>query len=136
MSTAHELQSPVEADRISLLVVWGCGIGFAVGVVICSFVALGLMNAWAKGEPLHRGPAPRASAEIGIVEQALVRDSRRGLDEKEAQRRDLMRWGWADRGKGIARIPIDRAMDLAADREFAARVRVGTPVVPPGGPER
>jgi len=33
-------------------------------------------------------------------------------DLRDAQRRELAGWGWVDRDAGIARIPIDRAMDL------------------------
>jgi hypothetical protein len=33
-------------------------------------------------------------------------------DLRDAQRRELAGWGWGDRDAGIARIPIDRAMDL------------------------
>ena len=58
MNTAEGFEPKVEADHISLLVVWGGGIGILVGMVVGCFVALALMNAWAKGEPLARR-APR-----------------------------------------------------------------------------
>jgi hypothetical protein len=133
MSVAEDFEPRVELDRISLRVIWGNGIGLLIGVVVCCFVALALMNAWAKGEPLHAPAPPRASAQIGIVEQTLIRSTRRGLDLNDVQRRELTRWGWADRARGLARIPIDQAMDLAADQDFVRRMQSGTGTVPPEG---
>jgi hypothetical protein len=126
----------VEADHISLLVVWGSGIGIVIGIVVGCFVARALMNAWATGEPLHTRAPPRANAQIGIVEQTLVRNTRRGLDANDAERRNLTRWGWADRAHGVARIPIDSAMDLAADPDFVLRMQSGASAVPPKGTKR
>ena len=35
-------------------------------------------------------------------------------DLRERQRRELESWGWVDRKAGIAKIPIDRAIDIVA----------------------
>jgi hypothetical protein len=58
-----------------------------------------------------RGPQP-APTEISHVEQTPIWETERGEDLEAQQRRDLGTWGWANRDAGIARIPIDRAMDL------------------------
>lgn len=62
------------------------------------------------------GPAAAAVAPttIGILEQGLILGPPRGLEAHRAQRESLARWGWVDRDAGVARIPIDRAMDLVA----------------------
>jgi hypothetical protein len=127
-------KAAVEPDRISLRWVWGNGIGFLAGIIVCWFVARGMMNGAATGEPLYAAAPPRASAEIGVVEQTLIRDSRRGLDDRASQQRELTRWGWVDQEKGIARIPIERAMDLAVDPDFLRRAQAGAPPSPIPGP--
>jgi hypothetical protein len=62
----------------------------------------------------------RAAREIGGIEQTLFATARDGLDERDRQRDSLARYGWVDRSNGIARIPIDRAIDLVTDPAFVA----------------
>jgi hypothetical protein len=59
------------------------------------------------------GPRP-APVELSRIEQTLAGKAQRGIDLRNAQRRELERWGWVDRQRGVAQIPIDRAMDLVA----------------------
>ena len=61
-------------------------------------------------------PAP-APSELSGVEQTPIWDTRRGENLREAQRRQLGRWGWVDRDAGVATIPIERAMDLVVQRQ-------------------
>jgi hypothetical protein len=49
---------------------------------------------------------------ISQVEQAPIEVWRPGIDLRDRQRRELESWGWVDRDAGIAKIPIDRAIDL------------------------
>jgi hypothetical protein len=58
-------------------------------------------------------PAPRV---IGVIEQTLVDDTAPGLAQKERDARELHRYAWVDRARGIGRIPIERAMALYAAR--------------------
>jgi hypothetical protein len=60
-----------------------------------------------------RRPAVR---EISHVEQTDIWKTRVGEDLRESQRRDLEGWGWADRKGGLAKIPVDRAMDIVVAR--------------------
>lgn len=85
------------------------GIGSVV-VFVLAIVAAALIVG--RHEGAAAVPPPR-----GTVERTLVLATKRGIDEREAQRRDLATWGWVDRDAGVARIPIDRAIDLvvAAD---------------------
>jgi hypothetical protein len=83
----------------------------AIGVLIA-----GLLLAIRVGgvKPSLAGPSgPRvAPREISQAEQTPIWDTRVAGDLRDAQRRELAGWGWGDRDAGIARIPIDRAMDL------------------------
>jgi hypothetical protein len=73
--------------------------------------------------PAAPGVAP---ATIGMLEQGLALGPPRGLELRARQREALERWGWVDRDAGIARIPIERAMDLVANGAAGAG--------PDGGP--
>jgi hypothetical protein len=102
-----------EADRISPAWV---ALGAAVFVALIAVGAI-VARAATRGFARDDAPAPPAptSSQIGIVEQTPAGEARRGLDRRDEQRRALERYGWVDRGRGVARIPIDRAMDLVAD---------------------
>ncbi len=59
-------------------------------------------------------PAAVGRAQIGIVDQRIFgHDPSNG--EIQARARDLLEgYGWVDRDAGVARIPIERAMQLVA----------------------
>jgi hypothetical protein len=42
-------------------------------------------------------------------------------DMRAAEEKILSGYGWVDQGQGVARIPVDRAIDLLAQRGIAAR---------------
>jgi len=86
----------------------------AIGVVGVAFAGwLVFRDAGALRVEARGGEAP-ARAEIARVEQTPIRDARRGIDLREAQERELARWGWADRGAAVAIIPIEQAIDVVA----------------------
>lgn len=83
---------------------------FALAVAASGF----LLDGFREGRDLGP-PAPSAApTTLGTVEQGLLVGPPRGLDLRRDQRATLDRWGWVDRDAGIARIPIERAMDLVA----------------------
>jgi len=56
-------------------------------------------------------PSPRLQANPGLDLGAL----------RQREERDLSTYGWVDRSRGTVRIPIERAMKLAAERGLPAR---------------
>jgi hypothetical protein len=52
----------------------------------------------------------------GRLEQAPFESSAAGWDRRAAQRRDLEAYAWVDRKNGIVHVPIERAMELLAER--------------------
>jgi hypothetical protein len=54
-------------------------------------------------------------AEIGIVDQVLFEGDHRLATWRAERAAKLNGYGWTDRKKGIVHIPIERAMDEAAD---------------------
>jgi hypothetical protein len=64
--------------------------------------------------PARRPAAPYAPREIGIVDQRPFDAQGDGMRLRARQRGVLARAAWVDRPRRIARIPIERAMDLVA----------------------
>jgi len=80
----------------------------------------GVAGAWlvlALGAPPQRPPVGPAPREIAHVEQTPIWVAKDGLDLRTQQRAELHAWGWVDRDAGVARIPIERAIDLEVERE-------------------
>jgi hypothetical protein len=117
MTGAADFPVRQEEDRVasgSLVRVGVVSIGVgAVGVFFAGAILLAQAGALQPSAAGSHGPrrAPRAISE---VEQTPIWDTRVGLDLREKQRRELDGWGWVDREAGIAKIPIDRAMDIVA----------------------
>jgi hypothetical protein len=63
---------------------------------------------------LSKTPALLHKSEIGIVDQPLFEGDHRLADWRAERAARLNGYGWVDRSKGIAHIPIDKAMDEVA----------------------
>jgi hypothetical protein len=59
-------------------------------------------------------PAQAGARKIGIVEQQLYAASQRSRDRLAAQRKELDSYGWVERKSGVIHLPVERAIDLAA----------------------
>jgi len=70
----------------------------------------------ANDEDLEKFPEPR-----------LEKDERKNLkDARVAEDETLYSYGWVDEKAGVVRIPIDRAMELIAQRGLPTRLQTGT----------
>ncbi|HEY7724739.1 MAG TPA: hypothetical protein VH880_05365 [Anaeromyxobacteraceae bacterium] len=110
---------PAEADRIGTWTIVAVGVAALVLFAASSAVTLAWMHrARAQMNPAY-DQAPRAAGQrkIGIVEQQLFENANRAESMRRAQLRRLSSYGWVDREKGVVRIPVERAMDLAARGE-------------------
>jgi hypothetical protein len=58
-----------------------------------------------------RQPVMLGQTEVGIVDQVLFEGDHRLADWKADRKGHLDGYGWIDRSKGIAHIPIEKAMD-------------------------
>lgn len=107
-----------EPDRVSHGKLRGGAVLAALGIAASIGATLLFLRADAdRAHDAARGaPAPSAvtPAQAGTVETSLILATERGLALRAAQRGELDRWGWVDRDAGIARIPIERAMDMMA----------------------
>jgi hypothetical protein len=109
-----------EEDRVDSRRLLRVGLASIVIGAIGVFFA-GLIVAATAGSlrPSFAGPyGPRpAPVELSRIEQTPVGTAQRGIDLRDEQRRELETWGWVDRKAGIAKIPIERAMDVVAGEE-------------------
>ena len=117
MTGAHDFAVRQEEDRVASgslirvglasIVIGAAGVFFA-GAILASQV--GTLRPSAAGP---HGPR-RATRTLSQIEQTPIWETRVGIDLREAQGRELERWGWVDRDAGVAKIPIDQAMDIVA----------------------
>lgn len=94
---------------------------FAILITLGGIFAAGiLLRNWIG--PFRGGPPSRAFGrrmgppEIGIVDQTPIDTDRFGQRLRATQRRTLEHYAWIDREHGVARIPIERAMDIVVQR--------------------
>jgi hypothetical protein len=110
----HSAGGEAQEDKIDFKKV------IAVGVV--SLVIFALASWWA-ATILHseraalgprmewKAPTELGSAEIGIVDQVPFEGDQRLQKWKTERAEWLTGYGWVDRARGIAHMPIERAMD-------------------------
>ena len=101
---------------------------FAFGLTLVSLIALAVM--WAMGvvfkeaeEAKDRPPPPMAEALADPIPPGprLQSTPPRDMDELRAQdRQALSTYGWVDPSAGVARIPIDRAISIVAEKGLGA----------------
>jgi hypothetical protein len=107
---------PVQQERDVIRGGWLIAItGLAVVVGALGVLAARLLNAPISGQALPRATSG-AAFQSGTPERSLIERSERGLALQAEQRSKLSQYGWADRDAGLARIPIERAIDLRVEQ--------------------
>ncbi len=123
MSEAHEQEHahehpahpPAEEDVLPSGKIYMVGVGALIVFFLGSLAAgIGMSSLRKQLNPDGPPPPPAEAgkAKIGVVEQRLFEHANQGPVWREAAQKRLSSFGWVDRQKGIAHIPIDRAMDL------------------------
>ena len=108
-----------EDDSLPRRAVWISGAVTAIVAIGAVLAADRILHSDQSGlASTHALPPPHAPDQIGIVEQTLILNTQRGLVERAVQRESLSHFGWSDRTHGIAKIPIDHAIDLVIDPAF------------------
>jgi hypothetical protein len=123
----EDLAAGYERGDMSPTVVLAAGVGFLLTllVVFGLITALGVVLTgvpFTVGRPadliggLQAAPAPTPPA------PRLEAQSGQALDPyRAAEQQRLSSYGWVDRQAGVAHMPIDRAMDLVAERGLPTR---------------
>jgi hypothetical protein len=77
------------------------------GGALATLVACALLIVWIAPESLHPRQLSLPPASAPVLQISPRADMARFQAEEEAE---MTSYGWVDRGKGLVRIPIDRAM--------------------------
>ncbi|MEZ4409344.1 MAG: hypothetical protein R3A52_23170 [Polyangiales bacterium] len=115
--TSPKREWPVrqEDDTLSGRAVAGWMSAAAVATVVSALAAWGLLRAWEPSAWSPSGHPRQGPAEVGGVRQTLALEDGEGQRLRARQRAALDRAAWIDRGAGVARIPIDIAMDAVVE---------------------
>src|SRR4029077_4218786 len=120
--TARRAESGHEVSDINSKRVARVGLALATVIALALLVTYGLFHYFYSGETRTRPlpsplsysreptPEPRLSVEPGEELKTL-------RSEEDAM---LKSYGWIDRDKGVVRIPIDRALEILAERGIPA----------------
>lgn len=108
-------------------------VGFTIGlllVIVVAAAALWGLASWLKARSVASDPSAPALREARQPHQPpaprLQTDPLHDLDElRAAEDRVLEGWGWVDRNAKLARVPVEKAMEL-----YLAGARAGTPTQP------
>ncbi len=116
-AVSHEA-SDVDLRRITYL-----GGGLAVAVVLILVFLFWLFNFFSERES-RRGHDPvgiRQSAPPTTGPPLQISPRSEMAEMRAAEDKILQSYGWIDQQKGVVRIPIERAMELTAQRGLPAR---------------
>lgn len=90
-------------------------VGAVVGFFLFAVVVMGILLAiYVQFEPQPVRPAAFPQPDVQSYPHADLHDF------LKAERRKLRRAGWVDKAKGVAAIPVDKAMEIIAGRGKAA----------------
>lgn len=113
-----------ETRDVSTRVIWWTGAGLTILVLGASAAMLLLFDILEEREASRQPEIPALARSAGDQppEPRLQALPRQDLDEVMAeQRRLLTTYGWVDREAGIARIPIERSMEIIATQGVPPR---------------
>jgi hypothetical protein len=130
-----------EPDHVQTSVAVGLGLVLAGSAVAGAFLTFVVFRGFEKtAEKKDRASIASAGLERRLdaappAPRLQVQPVRHWRDFRAAELERLSTYGWMDRSSGAVHIPIERAMDLVAQRGVAplASAPVAAPVVPPPG---
>jgi len=115
MSSNHDNDEHGSDDEIDFTKVIAVGLASLVLFALGTVWAVAIFHretarAHASTGP-SRVPVMLGQPEVGIVDQVLFEGDHRLADWRAERKAHLDGYGWIDRSKGVAHIPIDKAMD-------------------------
>jgi len=122
-------QSP---ENVSGRLLAGIIVGSVVVTLVCIVVARAILRT-DRGDlgDVARTPAYPVSATVGEIDQLPITGAARGGERLSESESALHRYGWVDERRGIAQIPIDRAMQWLADDAKRGRLESPDPATTP-----
>jgi hypothetical protein len=119
--TSYEL-SDISPNKI----LW-FGLGLALLIVAVVLINYGLFQYFHRSETRRRlPPSPLSYGVEPPPEPRLVTRPGADLEEMRAEEDQILNsYGWIDRDRGIVRLPVDRAIELLAERGLPVRAGGG-----------
>jgi hypothetical protein len=121
----HRFEVRQEEDAVAERTITRVALIALVISVVAVLVSTALLGRAGQAR-LGGGPAERvekhgyvAPQNIGLIEQTLIEHEEEGLYRRALQERRLESYGWVDRARGVAHIPIKRAMALMVEEDQA-----------------
>ena len=117
VETGHEL-SDLSARNIALF-----GAGLAIAIAVALLTVYGLMTLLRAREARQAEPPSRLAVTPEPVPgpRLLVQPGRALQNMRAEEETRLKSYGWIDEEKGIVHIPIERAMEILAEKGLPAR---------------
>jgi hypothetical protein len=112
----------VETDRISTRIVVGFGVVVLAMAVVAAVLMAVLFRTLDRGAETQDEKVIAAAGleqggnEIPPLPRLQIHPVKHWMDFQTAERERLTTYGWMDRGTGVVHIPIDRAIELIAER--------------------
>jgi hypothetical protein len=126
----HELRQAPErfsGRLVTWIIVWSI-VGTIVGVEIARLLWHEDLRSLGS---VARTPSYPLSETVGEIEQKPILGPARGGARVGESHMALERYGWVDRERGIAQIPIERAMQWLADDAKRGTLRTPDPATTP-----
>lgn len=116
-----------ESTDVNLRALALFGVAMIVGAAVLHIVLWGVYSRFEAEERLGENPQPRFVERGGDPDVPVLQpDPHEDLVRlREDEREVIDGYGWVDRGAGIVRIPVDRAIDLVAERGLPRASRKG-----------
>ena len=128
-STEYGRTGGHETRDVSIRPIARAAVGLGVGVILTVVLMQVLINFFASRESHESAPASPLAGAYGLKAPPEPRLQTAPLDDlvalRAAEDATLHSYAWVDRDAGVARIPIERAIDLLAERGLPARTESG-----------
>lgn len=111
-----------EQSDVNIRAILSFGIGLIIIIAVAQTGLYWLLEHYKERSPRSAPVVTTPGAEEQILPPRLQISPRSDLAEmRAAEERELTTYGWVDKEKQTVRIPIDRAMELLAQRGLPAR---------------
>jgi hypothetical protein len=118
-----------ERSDVTIRPIVAAAVGLAISVVITVVLMQVLINYFASRESRQSAPANPLAGAYGLKAPPEPRLQTAPVDDllvlRKAEDQALTSYGWIDREAGVARIPIERAMELVLKRGLPGRAEPG-----------
>lgn len=114
MSEPHFIPPPPEPEGLQSPTLVAVIVATLIVFAGSTLIVVGLEHVWTEGRQDYRHaqvPAQLKQPKLNLLEQIPFADGARAKATLGPQRAQLSSYGWVDRPKGLAREPVDVAMD-------------------------